>query len=141
MSGLLVVRCGGEHLGIPVDAVVEILPLQGLVWAPTTSPAVRGLLPVSGRLVPLAHLRALLDDRSAPAVRGDAAILVRAGGREVALEVDDAVDLLPEAPVSAPAGWDVPWARGVARMDDALLPVVDLEILVERLLAAAGGVR
>jgi purine-binding chemotaxis protein CheW len=135
MSGLLVVRCGRERLGLPVDDVLEVLPIEGLLLAPTVCPAVRGLLPAADRLVPLAHLRALLDARAVPEERGEAAVLIRQGARNVALEVDEAVDLLADVVVAAPAGWDVPWAMGVAHVGDALLPVVDLEVLVERMLA------
>jgi len=141
VSGLLVVRCGRERLGLPVDGVLEVLPIEGLLLAPAVCPAVRGLLPAHDRLVPLAHLRALLDDAAVPEQRGEAAILVRWGARDVALEVDEAVDLLADVAVSAPAGWDVAWAMGVARVGDALLPVVDLEVLVERLLAGTEGGR
>lgn len=141
MTGLLIVRCGSERLGLPVDGVIEVVPLEGVVWMPAACPAVRGLLPVHTRLVPLAHLRALLDERSAPDEVSEAAVLIRSGAQRLALEVDEAVDLLPDARVSAPAGWDVAWAEGVARVGDALVPVVDFEVLVERLLAGTGGVR
>lgn len=141
MSGLLVVRSGRERLALPVDGVVEVLPIAGVLPAPAASAAVRGLLPVHDRLVPLAHLRALLDDRPAPDERGETAVLIRWEERRAALEVDEALDLLPGAPEAAPAGWEVPWALGVARVDNDLLPVVDLEVLVGRLLAGTDGVR
>lgn len=143
VSGVILVRCGTRRLALPIEDVLEILPVEGLLAAPAARPAVRGLLPVRDRLVPLVHLHALLEGASPPADAGAgaAAVLVRSGGRRLALEVDEALDLLRDVAVTVPSGWDVPWARGVARADDALLPVVELGSLVDRLVGGPEGDR
>lgn len=137
MSGLLLVRSGGGRLGLPVEGVLEVVPVADVLPAPAGRPAVRGLLAVRDRLVPLVHLRALLDDRAAPPARGDTAVVVQARGRRLALEVDAAEDFVREAAAPLPAGWDVPWADGVVRRGDTVIAVVQLEALAERLVAGA----
>ena len=139
MSAVLLVRCGDDHLGLPVEGVEEVFVVGELLPAPVAREAVRGLVPVRGRLAPLVHLRALLDDAPPPGPPADAAVLVRSGGRLVALEIDEALDLLHEAARPVPQGWDLPWAAGVVPREDTLIPVVELDGLVERLLAGMNG--
>src|SRR6184192_1843148 len=91
----------------------------------------------TGRLVPLVHLGALLGERPPPAERGRAAVLVQLGAgeglRQVALEVDDADDVVRETALPVPPGESLPWAAGVARRRGALVPILDLDALGDRI--------
>ncbi len=93
----------------------------------------RGLTPLRGRLIPVVHLGALLGERTPPPERGRAAVLVSLGAGEgtryVAFEVDDADDVVREAPLPVPRGESLPWASGVARRRGALVPILDLDAL------------
>jgi len=96
-----------------------------------------GLTPLRGRLVPVVHLGALLGERTPPPERGRAAVLVTLGAGEgtrfVALEVDDADDVVREAALPVPRGESLPWASGVARRRGALVPILDLDALGDRI--------
>ena len=106
---------------------------------PRALAAVRGVTPLRGRLVPLVHLGALLGQRAAPPERGRAVVVVELGTggeggvRRVALEVDDADDVVREAALPLPRGESLPWASGVARRKGALVPILDLEALGNRI--------
>jgi chemotaxis signal transduction protein len=104
---------------------------------PRVLAAMRGLTPVRGRLVPVVHLGALLGDRSPPAERGRAAVLVELGAgegaRRVAFEVDDADDVVREPALPVPPGESLPWASGVARRRGTLVPILDLDALGDRI--------
>jgi len=90
-------------------------------------------------LVPLVHLGALLGDRPPPAERGRTTVLVALGGGEgegerlVAFEVDDADEVVREAALPVPPGESLPWAGGVARRQGALVPILDLAALQDRI--------
>lgn len=131
--GYLLVRAAGEPFGLPLSQVLEVGDLGDVLDVPRTHPAVRGLTPSRGRLVPLVHLGALLAGRAAPADRGRAVVLVRVAGRQVAFEVDDAEAVVREGPLPVPAGNDLPWAVGVGRQHGGLVPVLDLDALEERI--------
>jgi chemotaxis signal transduction protein len=131
--GHLVVHASGEPFGLPIDQVLEVSDLGEVLEVPRTHPAVRGLTPQRGRLVPLVHLGALLAGRAAPAERGRTAVLIRLGARQVAFEVDDADEVVRERPLPLPRDEDLPWAQGVARQGEALVPVLDLDALEERI--------
>ncbi len=131
--GYLLVRADGKSYGLPVARVLEVGDMGQVMDVPRALPAVRGLTPLRGRLVPLVHLGALLGDRSPPAERGRAAVLVELRGRYVALEVDDADEVVREDPLPVPRGQSLPWAAGVARQRGVLVPILDLDLLGDRM--------
>lgn len=132
-SGYLLVRALGEAYGLPIARVLEVADVGAVLDVPRTHPAVRGLTPLRGRLVPLIHLGALLAGRAAPAERGRTSVLVQLGGRHVALEVDDADEVVREQPLPVPHSEDLPWATGVARQAAGLVAILDLDALEARI--------
>ena len=137
--GYLLVRAEGKPYGLPLARVVEVGDLGEVLDVPRALAAVRGVTPLRGRLVPLVHLGALLGQRAAPPERGRAVVVVELGTggergvRRVALEVDDADDVVREAALPLPRGESLPWASGVARRKGALVPILDLEALGNRI--------
>lgn len=132
-GGFLLVRAERRAYGLPLDCVVEVADLTEVLEVPRAEMAVRGVMPLRGRLVPVVHLAAFLGRRPAPAERGRAAVLVQLGGRFVAFEVDDADEVVREAPLPLPDGAPLPWAVGVAPRDEGLVPILDLAALGDRI--------
>ena len=132
-QGYLIVRVAGAAFGLPVSRVLEVGALGEVLDIPRSLPAVRGLTPLRGRLVPLIHLGALLGGRGAPTDRGRSAVLVELRDRQVALEVDDVDEVVRERPLPVPRGEDLPWASGVAQQAGALVPILDLDALEDRI--------
>lgn len=131
--GYLVVRVAGAPFGLPVARVLEVGDLGEVFDVPRALPAVRGVTPLRGRLVPLIHLGALFGGRSAPPERGRSVVLVELGTRQVAFEVDDVDEVVREAPLPVPRGEDLPWAVGVAQQEGTLIPILDLDALEDRI--------
>ena len=132
--GYLLVRVDGRPFGLPLAGVLEVADTGDVLDVPRRTPALRGLTPARGQLVPLVHVGALLGHRSAPPERGRSHVLVTlSGGRIVALEVDDAEEVVREAPLPVPEGEDLPWASGVARRGAGLVPVLDLAAMEDRI--------
>jgi len=137
--GYLLVRAEGRAYGLPVGRVLEVADAGRVLDVPRSLPAVRGLTQLRGRLVPLIHLGAFLGGRAAPPELGRTVVLVelRGGGaregRQVAFEVDDADAVVREQPMPVPRGQSLPWAVGVAEQDGALVPILDLEALGDRI--------
>ena len=131
--GFLLVRAERRAYGLPLDHVVEVADLAEVLEVPRADVAVRGLMPLRGRLVPLVHLGAFLGQRAPPPERGGAAVLVRLAGRLVAFEVDDAEEVVRETALPLPDGQPLPWATGVASRMDGLVPILDLDALGDRI--------
>lgn len=135
--GYLLVHVDGKPFGLPLARVLEVGDLGEVLDVPRAVAAVRGVTPLRGRLVPLVHLGALLGERPPPPERGRTAVLIEFGAgegrRQVALEVDDADDVVREAALPVPPGESLPWAAAVARRRGALVPILDLDALGERI--------
>jgi chemotaxis signal transduction protein len=133
--GYLLVRSEGRAYGLPLARVLEVGELGEVLDVPRVLPAMRGLTPFRGRLVPLVHLGALLANGSPPDERGATAVLVDLGGktRLVAFEVDDADEVVREAALPVPPGESFPWADGVARREGALVPILDMALVEDRI--------
>ena len=134
MKGYLLVRSEGKSYGFPVGRVLEVGDATEVLSIPRKLPAVRGLTPLRGRLVPLIHLGAFLSGRPAPAVEGvRTVVLVELAGKQVAFEVDDADAVIREQPLPVPRGQTLPWAAGVAERENGLVPILDLDALGDRI--------
>ncbi len=134
MKGYLLVRSEGKSYGLPVGRVLEVGDATEVLSIPRKLPAVRGLTPLRGRLVPLIHLGAFLSGRPAPAVEGVlTVVLVELAGKQVAFEVDDVDAVVREQPLPVPRGQTLPWAAGVAEQESGLVPILDLDALGDRI--------
>lgn len=140
MKGYLLVRAAGKAYGLPVGRVLEVGDATEVLAIPRKLPAVRGLTPLRGRLVPLIHLGAFLAGSEAPASTGPATrtvVLVEIGPShtQVALEVDDADAVMRDEPLPVPRGQMLPWAAGVAEQEggEGLVPILDLDALGDRI--------
>lgn len=131
-AGHLLVRAGGRLVGLPLAQVVEVLDPGATFPVPSIEPAVRGVSVIRGRILPLVHLGALLEGRPCPPDRTDLGVLVEFGSRRLCLEIEEAETVLYERGMPVQAGSGLPWAAGVARTADGLIPLLDLAALGAR---------
>lgn len=103
-AGLRLARAsiGAVHLGIPLDAVVQAIPVPDTpAFLPRRQGALRGVVEHLGTLVPVVDLARWVDTGTAAAADGaqDARILVlHEGGRTIGLQVDAVGGMLDVAP-------------------------------------------
>lgn len=136
-SGFLLVRAGGRSVGLKLSHVIAVVQLGEVRPVPVVEQAVRGLVAMQGRMVPLVHLASLLQGTGHPEEVGTTGVVIMVEGKRVCLEVEEAEVLLHEPALPVPAGETLPWAIGVARHDGGLVPLLDLSALSSRLLEAA----
>ncbi|UCF41081.1 MAG: chemotaxis protein CheW [Gemmatimonadota bacterium] len=139
MKGYLLVEAGGARYGVPLADVRQVIELPPASAAPSTHPAVLGVIQVGGRLMPLVDLGALVEAHRAPMPGTTLAVVTRCAQRLVALAVDDAEAVVHEDPEPLPDGWALAWAAGVAREGGTLIPVIDMDVLAERLVSVGAS--
>jgi len=138
-GGFLLVRIGSRRVGLELAHVIEVIQLGPVHPVPSREPAVRGVTTVQGRIVPVLHLGALLDLAPCPATIGDLIVVVTVDGRRVGLEIDDAEVVVREPALPVPPGATFPWAFGVARHPEGLVPLLDLAALSSRFMEASSA--
>ncbi|HTT66979.1 MAG TPA: chemotaxis protein CheW [Gemmatimonadales bacterium] len=132
----VVARLGAERYGFDVAAVREVVAVGALASVPARSAAVRGLIPHRERFLPVVSLAALLAGGAPPVEPGGSALVVTMGGADLALEVDE-VEAVVDGDaefVGGSATGSLP-ARGVWRWGSALVTVLDVALLAERVTA------
>ncbi len=139
MKGYLLVRSDGTRLGLPLEQVVEVVDDAEATPIPGVAKAVRGVAQVRGRLIPMVHLGALLTGGMPQGTARGTVVVATCGDGPVAFEVDDADAVVRETALPVPPGRQFPWASGVAAVDDELIPILDFEILAERLVMRQDG--
>lgn len=135
MSGCLLVRAGGSTYGLKLDQVVEVVDGFEVSAVPAVHMAVRGVTQMRHRSVPLVHLSSLITNEPVPSDTMETAVLTRCLDSMVAFEVDDADAVAHYEAIAVPAAWQLPWVCSVIRNEGGLVPVIDLDILGERLVA------
>jgi purine-binding chemotaxis protein CheW len=140
VKGFLLVRSNGRGYGLPLEDVIEVA--DDLKWTPMpeTRPSVRGVVTVRGTMMPLVSLNALLREEPLAEETGRTAVVASRDGRTVALEVDDAEEVIRDSGLPVPPGRNMPWALGIAEKEDELVPIVDLRVLGWRLGQGSGQV-
>lgn len=132
-GGFLLVRTGGRRVGLELPHVVEVIQIGGVHPVPSQDRSIRGVVQVHGRILPVVHLGALLEAGPCPPTAGDlVVVVVLLEGRRVCLEVDDAEVVVRQPAMPIPPGSGLPWATGVARYSEELVPLIDLAALSSR---------
>jgi len=139
MTRWLIVRAAGRDIGLPVAVVDEVVEIETPLPAPAVGAGVRGLVPIRGRLVPVVHLASAVGIGAMSPEAGAIGVAVRVAERRLVMEVDEVIDLvvLPEEPL--PRGWHGRWATNALRRGRDIVPVLDIEWVVERLVRGAEG--
>lgn len=136
-SGFLLVRAGERLVALPLAHVLEVTSVGQVHSVPAVDRAMRGLVTVHGRAMPLVHLGALLAGIPCPPTAGNVGVVIVVDGRQVCLEIEEAEILVREHALPLPPGETLPWAIGVARHGETLVPLLDLPALSSRLMEAA----
>lgn len=136
-SGFLLVRAGNRRVGLQLSQVIEVTRLAPVHPVPAVEPAMRGVVALHGRMIPVVHLGSLLDGVRYPPEGESVAVVVIVEGRRVCLEVEEVEVLVREPALPVPPGEILPWAVGVARHSHGLVPLLDLSALSSRLMEGA----
>jgi chemotaxis signal transduction protein len=138
-SAYLLVRVGGRRVGLELGSVVEVLEPGPVYPVPSAVAAVRGVSGVRGVILPVVDLAALLAGTGCATDRAETVVVVQVNGQRVCLEVDDAEEVLRGGGLPFPPGSALPWAAGVARHPEGLIPLLDLTALGSRISETASA--
>jgi len=136
-----------EEYGVDVRQVQEIRRVGDITTVPRAPEFIRGVINLRGRILPVLDLKRKLGLGEVEASRSARIVVVRVRERLLGLLVDGASQV-PKIPVSriepppeevVERGGD--YIRGVAKLDDRLIILVDLERLLAHELRAAAVAR
>jgi purine-binding chemotaxis protein CheW len=126
----------GQHLGIPVEDVQEVLPSQPVASVPLAPKVVAGLLNLRGQIVTAISLRERLGISSQPGLAEGMNIVVSEHEELFSLQVDSVGDVIAveeELFAPPPSTLESKWKEccsGVYRLKETLLIVMNLKAIL-----------
>lgn len=130
-TGLVVFRYDGQRYALPLTSVERIVRAVSITPLPQAPAAVLGVVDVEGRVVAVFDARRRFSLPPRPIAPSDHLLIARTSRRTVALIVDTAegVSERPDRDIvhAGPALADLGPIQGVARLDDGLVLIHDLE--------------
>ena len=125
---------GGQRYALPIDAVREIQQIVAFSEVPSGGTGVVGMVNLRGNVIPAVDMRRLLGMEPRPYTLETPMVIAEYRGEVLALlvdEVEDVYELPADCLQAAPALHQLATSMiGVARLDDGLLYVLDIERVV-----------
>ena len=127
---------GGEHYGLAIGQVREIERLQPVTKVPKALPFVEGVIRLRDAIIPVIDLAKRFGLPPTPQEQQARIIIARLGAQNVGLIVSRVTEVLtiPAAEIgpAPPLTFDQQhrYVRGMARLKDGLLSVLDLDRLL-----------
>ena len=136
-SQYLTFRLREEEYGLDILQVQEIKNYSRITPIPNTPAYIKGAMNLRGTVVPIVDLRQRFNMPAADYTHYTVIIVVNIGSRVVGLIVDAVNDVLNvreqdcEPPPSLGAGVDISFMSGLAKKDDRLITLLNIESLID----------
>lgn len=130
---VIVFRLREEEYGVEVNQVRSIERMQKITRIPRTAPFVKGVINLRGVVTPIIDLRSRFDLEEEVNTESTRIIIVALDDMEVGLIVDAANDVIDvsldaiESPPEVIGGIQADYLRGVAKLDQRLLILLNLD--------------
>jgi purine-binding chemotaxis protein CheW len=127
---------GEEEFGIEILKVQEIIRTMAITKVPNSPPYVDGVINLRGKVIPVIDLRSLFNMECRPHDNHTRIIVLQIHGMIVGFVVDEVSEVLRiqsntvEPPPPVVSGIESEYIKGVGKLDDRLLILLDLDKLI-----------
>lgn len=124
---------GNEEFGVNILKVQEIIRMIEITQMPNAPEFIEGIINLRGRVIPVISLRNKLGKERIEHDRNTRIIVVELDGRTIGFIVDGVSEVLripasiTEAPPAITSGMNSEYITSIARLEDRLLILLDLE--------------
>ncbi len=132
MLQLVSFKLGDEEFGVDIMQVQEIIRMQEITSVPNAPEFVEGVINLRGRVIPIIDLRKRFGLEEKSHDKATRIIVVKVDDLTVGLVVDEVSEVLRipadtvEPPPPIVAGVESEYIRGVGKLEDRLLILLDL---------------
>ena len=130
---IVVCELADEHYGLDIARVFEIIRHQPVTPVPRAPSFVKGVINLRGRIIPVVDLRGRFGMPEAEATKESRIVVAESGATRVGLIVDSVSEVLlvpmdaVEATPEVAAGDDAEYLRGIAKLGDRLVLLLELD--------------
>ena len=135
---LVVFELGDESYGVDISRVQDINRMQEITEIPHAPESVVGVINLRGRVIPVIDLRKRFGLPEAVHTKDTRIVVVHLEGNLIGVIVDAVSQVLRipadivEPPSPVLAGVDSKYLRGIAKLDDKLVILLDLDYVLSR---------
>jgi purine-binding chemotaxis protein CheW len=135
---IVVLDLGGEAYGVEIGRVEEIIRMQAITRIPNGPSFIEGVTNLRGRVIPVLDLRKRFGLPASDATRRSRIVVGELGDHTVGLVVDGVSEVLQlssesvEPPSTLVTSADSAFLRGVAKLDERLILLLDLSRLLSQ---------
>ncbi|MBA3826103.1 MAG: purine-binding chemotaxis protein CheW [Ktedonobacterales bacterium] len=130
---VVVFDVASESYAVNIARVHEIIRLQQITVIPGAPPCIEGVINLRGKVIPVLDLRKRFSLLAAEHTRASRIVVVEIGGQTIGLVVDGVSEVLRimtdriEPPSPLVTGIDSRYLRGIAKLEDRLIVLLDLD--------------
>jgi purine-binding chemotaxis protein CheW len=135
---VVVLELAGEAYGVEIGRVEEIIRMQAITRIPNGPAFIEGVTNLRGRVIPVLDLRKRFGLPSSDATRRSRIVVGELGEHTVGLVVDGVSEVLlvgsdaVEPPSTLVTSADSAFLRGVAKLEERLILLLDLSRILTR---------
>ncbi|NTU59464.1 MAG: chemotaxis protein CheW [Deltaproteobacteria bacterium] len=135
---LVTFHVGSEEFGVNILEVREINRMMEITRVPHAPPFVEGVINLRGQVIPVVDLRSRFGLPPGERDKSTRIVVVELPGKVVGFLVDSVSEVLRvssalvEPPPSIAGGVDSVYIRGVVKLEDRLLILLDMQKLLSR---------
>jgi purine-binding chemotaxis protein CheW len=130
---VVVFEVANESYAVNIARVHEIIRPQQITVIPGAPPCIEGVINLRGKVIPVLDLRKRFSLVAAEHTRASRIVVVEIGGQTIGLVVDGVSEVLRvpsdriEPPSPLVTGIDSRYLRGIAKLEDRLIVLLDLD--------------
>jgi purine-binding chemotaxis protein CheW len=130
---IVVCELADEHYGLDIARVFEIIRHQPITPVPRAPSFVRGVINLRGRIIPVVDLRGRFGMPEVEPTKDTRIVVAESSSTRVGLIVDSVSEVLlvsadaVEPTPGVAAGADVEYLRGIAKLGDRLVLLLELD--------------
>jgi purine-binding chemotaxis protein CheW len=134
---VVVFDIGGEQYGVEIGRVQEIIRPPAITTVPRAPEYVEGVINLRGRVIPVINLRRRFGLPQVERGRSSRIVVLEIAGQTVGAAVDGVSEVLrvPRAAVEQPGatltGPQTAHLRGIAKLEDRLIILLDLDRIID----------
>ncbi len=128
----------GEHYGVPISQVQEIIRVGTVTKVPNTLPYMEGVINLRGRILPVLNLRRRLQLPERNITKDSRIVVTEIGSKVIGLLVDTVSHVIKvpagfvDSPPNEVLDVDADYITGVGKLNDRIIILLDLEKLLQR---------
>ncbi|MBQ10284.1 MAG: chemotaxis protein CheW [Planctomyces sp.] len=133
---LVVFDLSAEAYGVDIGSVREIISMQDITKVPETPAFVEGIIDLRGKVIPVVDLRKKFGLPEVERDKDNRIVVVDIAGQDIGVVVDAVNEVLRvpsnsvEPPSSIITTVDSEYLLGIAKLEDCLIILLDLERLL-----------